>query len=210
MQVSCGIFMSLQLLLSRLRLLHCILPHLSPVPSLAVVLSTLKASMAVGLPGQGKLSSVASIQPPLAIPQATPNARPMHSVAGPQERRGQAKTRNRNRTKAKHKGDSGSQTVSGSQTASDESGRQSSDSESSSASASEGSLSRWAGLESGGYSCKGKNWSRGRKGVSSSEGEVSDSDAGSAKFKTLLSTIRYQTLSCLTMLFQVSVHQSTN
>lgn len=152
--------------------------------------------MAVGLPGQGKHSSIASIQPPLAVPQPAPNARPMHSVAGPQERRGQGKTRKRNRTKAK--GDSGSRT------ALDESGRQSSDSESSSTSGSEGSLLRWAGLEGGGHSHKGKDWSYGRKGVSSSEGEVSDGDAGSAKLKSVLSNVRHQALSCLTMVFQVS------
>lgn len=152
--------------------------------------------MAMGLPGQGKLSSVASIQPPLTIPQPAPNTRPMHSVAGPQERRGQGK--GKNRTKTKHKGGSGSRT------GSDWTGRQSSDSESSSASASEGSLLRWAGLESAGYSRKGKDWSHGRKGVSSSDGEVSDSDTGSAKFKTVLSKIRHEALSCLTLVFQVS------
>lgn len=192
------LFPLLQLLLSRLRLLHSLLPYLSPLPSLAVILSTLKANMAVGLPGQGKPSSMSSIQPPLAIPQsslqAAPKSRPMHSVAGPQERRAQGKGKNRNKTKSKGE--------SGSRTASDESGPQSSDSESSS-SASEVSLSRWAGLDSADPTQKGKERSHGKRGVSSSEGEVSDSDTGSAKFKTVLSKMRHQALSCLTLIFQV-------
>ena len=157
--------------------------------------------MAVGLPGQGKPSTVSSIQPPLPIPQTSgaPKSRPMHSVAGPQERRPQGKG-GRNRSKAKTKCPVGEQS---SLPASEESCRQSSDSETSSSSASEVSLSQWAGLDGNDRPLKGKGWSHGKKGVSSSEGEVSDSDAGSAKFKTVLPQIRHQALSCLALIFQV-------
>lgn len=144
---------------------------------------------------------MSSIQPPLPIPQTSvpggPKSRPMHSVAGPQERKLQGKG-GRNRNKAKSKGPVVEPT------ASDESGRQSSDSESSSSSASEVSLSRWAELDDSDRPCKGKGWDRGKRGVSSSEGEVSDSDTGSAKFKTVLTKIRHQALSCLALVFQVS------
>lgn len=197
-----------KLLLSRLRLFYSLLPRLTPLPSLAPLLSVLKANMAVGLPGQGgRPSSISSIQPPLAIPhssaQPSPKLRPMHSMAGPQERKPQGKKRNRNRskTKAKHSTDSGSRT------GSDDSSRQSSDSESSSsASASEVLLPPRGGAQQEGDDAtmrKGKEWRHGKRGVSSSEGEVSDSDTGSAKFKTVLSKIRHQTLSCLALVFQL-------
>jgi hypothetical protein len=150
--------------------------------------------MATGLPGQGKQTSMSTIQPPLSIPPqaplpGAPKPRPMHSVAGPQERKSRGRDKTRNKTKGK--GESDSQTC------------QSSDSESSSSSASEVSLSRWAGLDGADRAQKGKGWGHGRKGVSSSEGEVSDSETGSAKFKNVLSSVRHLSLSSLTHIFQV-------
>ena len=170
--------------------------------------------MAVGLPGQqnrtsGSASMMASIQPPLAIPPQSPShlhakSKPMHSVAGPQERRtqGGGKGRGRNKAKRKGKGDPDSKT------SSDESGRQSSDSESSSG-ASESSLLQWSTQlhhHQHGSKQKGRSWhQQGRRGVaSSSESEVSDSDVtGSTKLKSVWSKIRHQALSCLALLFQV-------
>ena len=211
---------SLQLLLSKLRLFHSIVSHLSPLPPLAPLLSTLKANMATGLPGQrGRPSSTMSaIQPPLPVPsppsQPSAKARPIHSVAGPQERKCQGKGRGaKNRRKqARKRTDSGS----------DDSSRQSSDSESSSggSSASElsSSLLRWGreGAESAAARGRGgRRWGRRgggsggaqQRGVGSgsSEGEVSadNSDAGSVKLKGVQSKIRHQALSSLALLFQL-------
>lgn len=164
----------------------------------------------MGLPGQqnrtpASATAMASIQPPLAIPSRSPSqqpaqSKPVHSVAGPQDRRAQGGGKGRSRNKAK-KGKRGEPD---SKTSSDESGRQSSDSESLSG-ASEMSLSRWSTQRGDGARQKGRSWQQGRKGiVSSSESEISDGDAtGSSRFKSVWSKIRHEALSCLAVLFQV-------
>lgn len=173
--------------------------------------------MALGLPGQqNRMSSsaigMASIQPPLSIPPPRPpaagaRAKPVHSVAGPQERQshgGRGKGKSRNKARGKGRGDSEAKA------SSDESNRQSSDSESSSG-VSETSLPQWSGHQ-GEWSKqrKGRSWQQGRGVVSSSESEVSDNDAaGSNKVKLVWSKIRYEALSCLAVLFKVlSNHHS--
>ena len=187
----------LQLLLSKLYLLHSLLPHLSPLPSLPILLSLLKANMAVGLPGQQNKTLSGSIQPPLTVPQllprSSPKSRVMRSVAGPQERQSQGKGRHHSKKKSK-----AAKTGS-----SDDSSQQSSDSESSS-STSESSLPQWSrGICHERAVTKRKNWGRGRRGVSSSESDVSDSDSGSTELKAVQSKIRYQSLSSLQLIFQV-------
>lgn len=129
----------------------------------------------------------------------------MYSVAGPQERRAQGKGKNRGKTKAT-KGDSAAKVCS------DDSGVQSSDSESSSSSTSEASLLQLSAQpaqqhQSADSRRGGKSWRQGyvrTKGASSSESEVSDSDTGSKKLRTVSSKIRHEALSCLAVMFQVS------
>ena len=196
-------------MLSKFRLLHSVLPHLSPIPSssLPTLLSTLKANMAVGLPGHSKSISVPAVQPLLPVSSLSPSrkSRPMHSVAGPQDRRGQGKGGKNRKAKSRSKGDSADKI------SSDDASIQSSDSESNLSSASEGNLtSQWSVHRQD--KLRGRNWERGlgsqewgrRKVGSSSESEVSDSDGGcSSKLKTVQSKIRHHALSCLAILFQV-------
>lgn len=184
-----------QLLLSQLRLLHSLLPHLKPLPSLPTLLSSLKASMALGLPGQTSKTAMASIHPPLSIPPQSPtqSSKLTHSVAGPQERLGQGKIKSRNKSKEK----------SGSRTGSDDSSQQSSDSESSTTSLSALQQSPKSHERGRGRSRR-QNWRHEGRSMSSSDSDVSDSNADYAKMKAVWSKIRHQALSCLALVFQVS------
>ena len=138
---------------------------------------------------------MASIQPPLSLPvSATQFSKPIHSVAGPQEKKGQQKGR---RSKGRARSSSSSST---------DSHRQSSDSESSSSSStselSASSQSSWnePAAELRG---KGRTWRQGKKRVSSSESDISDSDSGSTKIRTVYCKIRHLAHSSLATVFQV-------
>lgn len=161
--------------------------------------------MTMGLPGHST-TSTGSIQPPLSLPQASPQSSPQspskskltHGMSGPQERRGQKKNKKgKGRTK-----DADLRTSSG-----DDLTHQSSDSESAN---STGDLLHWSrhcqyGPDTNGHTgsrgSRGRGIVQGKRGVSSSESDVSDSEA--SRLKAVWCKVRLQAHSSLALVFQV-------
>lgn len=199
-------------MLSKFRFLHSSLRHLCPLlssSSLPAILCCLKATMTVGLPGHTMAASVAvvSIQPPLSLSQASPQSpsRPKlahgrsSSSSGPHDKHGQRKNR---KAKIKIK-DTDSHTSSG-----EDSVRHSSDSESSSS----GYRMHWSHrsqhrTDSNGHKetrrSGGRGVTQGKRVVSSSESDVSDSEA--SRLKAMWCKTRLQAHSSLALIFQVSL-----
>ena len=211
MQFFCTFIIYLQLVLSELKCVHSILSSLSTLqsyPSLPTLLATLKSNMAMGLPGQSKM--LASIHPPLSIPPSlgpspyyqpsSPKQKPQ-SVAGPHSRKRQHRNKPRDREKS-----------SGAKVSSDNDGsggsmtpEHSSDSDSTSGGvalmgvASAGRRERRRGQSAAGQ--------RGNESplYSSSESDLSDSEAAPNRMKLVNGKIRFQALSSLTSIFKVII-----
>ena len=198
----------LQLVLSQLKCIHSVLSSLTTLqsyPSLPTLLAALKSNMAMGLPGQTKM--LASIQPPLSIPPSlgpspyyqpsSPKQKPQ-SVAGPHSRKRQH--RNKSRDKERSSGAKVNADNSGSSGPTPE---HSSDSDSTSGGvalvgvASVGRRERRRGQLPSGH--------RGNESplYSSSESDLSDSEAAPNRMKLVNGRIRFQAHSCLTSIFKV-------
>lgn len=183
--------------MSLLKCLHGVLFQLTAIqtyPSLPTLLAALKSNMSAGLPGQTKI--IASIQPPLSIPQSlspaqyqpsSPKQKPQ-SVAGPHSRR----RHHRNKSREK----SGSSTTRERTESGIPAPDHSSDSDSASASSvltSVGRKERYQRLPSGNEPLL----------YSSSESDLSDSEAAPNRLKFVNGKIRFQSHSCLALIFQV-------
>ena len=191
-------------MLSQLKCVHSVLSSLTTLqsyPNLPTLLAALKSNMASGLPGQTK--TLASIQPPLSFPPSlglspyqpsSPKQKPQ-SVAGPHSRKKQHRNRSREKERsssAKVNTDSGGPTP-----------EHSSDSDSAS-----GGVSL-VGVASVGLREKRRGQQPGHREsesllYSSSESDLSDSEAAPNRLKLVNGRIRFQAHSCLTAIFQVA------
>lgn len=157
--------------------------------------------MAVGFPGHTS-ASVGSIQPPLSIPQASPQHSPQSPARSKLARGGGSGQRKNKKGKVKSK-DMESHCSSG-----EDLGSHSSDSES----ASTGDLLHWSNhchrSDNNGQMrnrrSRGHGGTQGKWGVSSSESDVSDSDT--SRLKVMWCKIRLQAHSSLARVFQVRNH----
>ena len=191
-----------------MKCLHSILSPLTMLqsyPALPTLLADLKSNMAMGLPGQTK--TLTSIQPPLSVPpslgpspyyqSSSPKQKPQ-SVAGPHSRKRQHRNKPREKEKSTSAKVNSDNDGSGGPTP-----ENSSDSDSASGGvalvgvASAGRRERRRGHLTGGQ--------RGSESLlySSSESDLSDSEAAPNRLKLVNGKIRFQAHSCLTSIFKV-------
>ena len=194
-----------------MKCVHSILSSLSTLqsyPSLPTLLATLKSNMAMGLPGQSK--TLASIHPPLSVPLSlgpspyyqlsSPKQKPQ-SVAGPHSR----KRQHRNKPRDKEKSSSAKVSSDNDGSGGSMTPEHSSDSDLTSGGVALMGVASASRRERHRRQSAAGQWGNESPLYSSSESDLSDSEAAPNRMKLVNGKIRFQALSSLTSIFKVII-----